>query len=56
MVAIIVCHAQPILVANIVYLGLSLFGAGAFLWGLGRKIWLNRISAYGMSLNNPPTA
>jgi hypothetical protein len=33
-------------VANIVYLGLSLIGSIAFLWGLGRKMWLNRWSAY----------
>jgi hypothetical protein len=33
-------------VANIVYLGLSLVGSVAFLWGLLRKMWLNRWSAY----------
>jgi hypothetical protein len=33
-------------IANIAYLGLSLIGAVQFLWGPGRKIWLNRISAY----------
>jgi hypothetical protein len=33
-------------IANIAYLALSLIGAVQFLWGLGRKVWLNRISAY----------
>jgi hypothetical protein len=32
-------------IANIVYLGLSLVGGVAFLWGLCRKIWFNRFSA-----------
>jgi hypothetical protein len=42
-------------VANIVYLGLSLIGACQFLYGLGRKIWLNRISAYPVPPANVPT-
>ena len=43
-------------VTNVVYLGLSLIGALAFLYGLGRKVWLNRISAYGLPPANLPTA
>ena len=43
-------------IGNIVYLGLSLVGAIAFLWGLGRKIWLNRISAYQVPPADLPTA
>jgi hypothetical protein len=42
-------------VANIIYLVFSLVGAMAFLWGLGRKIWLNRWSAYQVAPNNLPT-
>jgi hypothetical protein len=42
-------------VANIVYMGLSLIGAVAFLWGLGRKAWLNRWSAYQLPPANLPT-
>jgi hypothetical protein len=42
-------------VANVVYLGLSLVGACAFLYRLGRKAWLNRISAYGIPPANLPT-
>lgn len=42
--------------SNIVYLGLSLIGACAFLYGLGRKLWLNRISAYQVPPANLPTA
>jgi len=43
-------------VTNIVYLALSLVGSVAFLWGLGRKIWLNRWSAYQVPPANLPTA
>lgn len=43
-------------IANIVYLGLSLVGAVAFLWGLARKIWLNRWSAFQVPPANLPTA
>lgn len=43
-------------IGNIVYLALSLVSAVAFLWGLGRKIWLNRWSAYPVSPANLPTA
>jgi len=32
-------------IANIVYMGLSLFGSLAFLWGLARKMWNGRWSA-----------
>jgi len=39
-------------VANIVYLGLSLVDAVAFLLGLFRKAWLNRFSAYGTQVLN----
>jgi hypothetical protein len=42
-------------VSNIVYLGLSLVGALAFLYGLGRKVWLNRVSAYQVPPANLPT-
>ena len=42
-------------IANIVYLALSLIGAGQFLFGLGRKIWLNRISSYGLPPANLPS-
>jgi hypothetical protein len=41
-------------IANIVYLGLTLVGAVAFLWGLLRKAWLNRFSAYPISPANLP--
>jgi hypothetical protein len=37
-----------------VYLGLSLISAGAFLFGLARKIWLNRFSAYPLPPVNLP--
>lgn len=56
----IICLDQTVLmsvvdtIANIVYLALSLIGAGQFLFGLGRKIWLNRISAYGLPPANLP--
>lgn len=43
-------------VANIIYLGLSLIGSIAFLYGLGRKMWLNRWSAYQTPPANLPTA
>jgi len=43
-------------VANSVYLGLSLIGSIAFLYGLDRKMWLNRWSAYQMPPANLPTA
>jgi hypothetical protein len=39
---------------NIVYFGLSLISALVFLYGLGRKIWLNRFSAYPISPANLP--
>jgi hypothetical protein len=42
-------------IANLVYLGLSMVGAAAFLWGLARKIWLNRWSAYQVAPANLPT-
>jgi hypothetical protein len=41
-------------VGNIVYLGLSFVSAVAFLFGLGRKIWLNRFSAYPLPQANLP--
>jgi hypothetical protein len=41
-------------IGTIVYLGLSLVSAVAFLWGLGRKLWLNRWSAYGTAPANLP--
>jgi hypothetical protein len=43
-------------IANIVYLALSLISAGMFLWGLGRKMWLNRWSAYQTPPANLPSA
>ena len=43
-------------VANIVYMALSIIAGVGFLWGLGRKIWLNRWSAYNVAPNNLPTA
>jgi hypothetical protein len=58
----LICVDQTVLMSavetmgNIVYLGLSLIGAVYFLWGLGRKIWLNRISAYELPPSNLPTA
>lgn len=42
-------------IANLVYLGLSMVGAAAFLWGLARKIWLNRWSNYQVATANLPT-
>ncbi len=42
-------------IANLVYLGLSMVGAAAFLWGLARKIWLNRWSDYQVAPANLPT-
>lgn len=42
-------------IASIAYLGLSLIGAVSFLWGLGRKAWLNRWSALGTAPVNLPT-
>lgn len=33
-------------IGNIIYFGLSLISAGVFLFGLGRKLWLGRFSAY----------
>jgi hypothetical protein len=43
-------------IGTIVYLGLSLVSAIAFLFGLGRKIWLNRISAYTLPPADLPSA
>lgn len=43
-------------IGNIVYLALSLVGAVQFLWGLGRKIWLNRFSSYQVAPADLPTA
>lgn len=42
--------------AAIAYLVLSLWGAGQVLWGLLRKAWLNRWSAYGGAPANLPTS
>ena len=39
---------------NIVYLGLSLISAVVFLFGLARKIYLNRFSAYPLPPANLP--
>ena len=56
----LICLEQQVLdtavqtIGNIVYLGLSLVSSVAFLWGLGRKIWLNRISAYQVPPANLP--
>lgn len=36
-------------IGNIVYFGLSLISAVVFLYGLGRKVWLNRFSAYPLA-------
>ena len=41
-------------IGNIVYLGLSLVSSIAFLWGLGRKVWLNRWSAANIPPANLP--
>jgi|SRR5665213_1618826 len=41
-------------IGNIVYFFLSLVSAGVFLYGLGRKIWLNRFSAYPIAPANLP--
>jgi hypothetical protein len=41
-------------VDNIVYFGLSLISAAVFLFGLCRKIWLNRFSAYPLPPANLP--
>jgi hypothetical protein len=38
-----------------VYLGLSLISAGVFLFGLRRKIWLNRVSTYPIPPANLPS-
>jgi hypothetical protein len=43
-------------IGNIVYFGLSLISAALFLWGLGRKIWLNRWSSYQVAPADLPTA
>jgi len=43
-------------IANIVYLALTLVGAAWTLWGLLRKAWLNRWSAYGIVPKNLPFA
>jgi hypothetical protein len=37
-------------IANIVYLGLSLIGSLAFLYGLARKLWNGRWSAFQAQL------
>jgi hypothetical protein len=39
-------------IANIVHLGLSLVSAVLFLYGLGRKMWLNKWRAY--EIRPPP--
>jgi hypothetical protein len=36
-------------------LGLSLISAGVFLFGLRRKIWLNRVSTYPIPPANLPS-
>lgn len=41
-------------IGNIVYFGLSLISAAVFLYGLSRKIWLNRFSAYNIPPANLP--
>jgi hypothetical protein len=43
-------------IGSIVYFSLSLIGALAFLYGLGRKMWLNRWSAYQVAPADLPTA
>lgn len=56
----LICVDQTVLmtavdtIGNIVYLGLSLLGAVQVLVGLGRKAWLNRVSAYASAPDNLP--